>query len=73
MFQDLNEVNITVEAAIDSASSPDCGSPGSADGYKDTLVKQIQVTIQHYKMIVFREAQVLQIWLKGIKLNIVTP
>jgi len=36
-------VNITVEAAIDSASLPECGSPGPANGYKDTLVKQIQV------------------------------
>ena len=41
--KELNEVNITVEAAISSEAEPKCGSPGEADGYKDTLQKSIQV------------------------------
>ena len=43
--KELNEVNITVEAAISSEAEPKCGSPGEADGYKDTLQKSIQVKI----------------------------
>ncbi len=35
--KELNEVNITIEAAINGAAVPECGAPGEADGYKDTL------------------------------------
>jgi hypothetical protein len=41
--KELNEVNITVEAAINAAAVPECGTPGDADGYKDTLQKSVQV------------------------------
>jgi hypothetical protein len=41
--KELNEVNITVEAAINAAAVPECGTPGDAEGYKDTLQKLIHV------------------------------
>ena len=44
----LNEVNITVEAAINSAAVPECGKPEAADGYKDTLQKSVLVKPEGY-------------------------
>ena len=41
--KELDEVNITVEAAINAAALPECGNPGQADGYKDTIQKSVQV------------------------------
>jgi hypothetical protein len=46
--KELNEVNITVEAAINAAAVPECGSPGEADGYKDTLQKPVLVKPEGY-------------------------
>lgn len=44
-----------MEAAISSEAEPKCGSPGEADGYKDTLQKSIQVKIKILKILLFDE------------------
>ena len=42
--KELHEVNITVEAMIDSAKNPGCNDNlGTVDGYKDTIQKSIEV------------------------------